>query len=374
LSATVLTAGVSLTFLCYTYFGYPALLAIVARLRPWHPKSTPGWEPTVTVCVASYNSEAVVDAKLSSLADLDYHADKIEFLVYSDGSTDSTEAIVTAWSKRDPRVRLLRGGSRVGKPTAINTMREHATGEVLVISDARQPIDRGAVRALLRLLSAPGVTGVTGNLILDGAAGSGMYWRYENWIRKQESRLGSVMGMTGALSALRRRDLGPLAPDLILDDAWICLHLRLSGGHVLLAEDAIAHDEAFVDEREFGRKVRTLAGNYQLFLRSPRLLVPFLNPSWLEVMSHKIARLFCPWFLLLLLFSCAIGAAGRHAEGWGRAALAALFAAQAGFYALALAGASAGRVGKLARTFVVLNAAAVVGLWRFLLGTQKITW
>jgi len=374
LSIAALSAVVALAFLCYTYFGYPALLALVARLRPWHPKPTPGWEPTVTVCVASYNCEAVVGAKLSSLAALDYPPDKIEFLVYSDGSTDSTEAIVTGWSKRDPRVRLLRGGHREGKPTAINAMRQHATGEVLVISDARQPIDPGAVRALLRLLSAPGVNGVTGNLVLDGAAGSGMYWRYENWIRKQESRLGSVMGMTGALSALRRCDLEPLAPDLILDDAWICLHLRLWGGHVLLAEDAIAHDEAFVDEREFGRKVRTLAGNYQLFLRSPRLLVPFLNPSWLEMMSHKVARLFCPWALLLLFFSCAIGAAGRHSEGWGRTTLGSLLAAQAGFYALAVVGARAGRLGTLARTFVVLNAAAVVGLWRFLFGTQKITW
>lgn len=143
---------------------------------------------------------------------------------------------------------------------------------------------------------------------------------------------------------------------------------------MLLAEDAIAHDEAFVDEREFGRKVRTLAGNYQLFLRSPRLLVPFLNPSWLEMMSHKVARLFCPWFLLLLFVSCAIGATGRHPEGWGRAALTSLFVAQAGFYTLAAAGPHAGRLGTLARTFVVLNAAAVVGLWRFILGTQKITW
>lgn len=365
-------AAVALAFLCYTYFGYPALLVVAARLWPWRAEPVPGWEPTVSVCVAAYNCEAYIDAKLHSLAALDYPRDKIEFLVNTDGSTDSTDAIVSAWENKDPRVRLLRADARRGKPTALNAMRERAKGEVVVISDARQPVDGGAVRALLHLLSAPGVTGVTGNLVLAGRTGSGAYWRYENWIRKQESRLGSVMGITGALSALRRSDFGPLPADLILDDAWICMQLRLRGGHVLLAEDAIAHDRAFGDEREFGRKVRTLAGNYQLFSRVPRLLVPFLNPSWFETMSHKVARLFCPWFLLLLLLACGIGA--TSSQGEERLVLGGLLVAQLGFYTLTALGGRAGRAGALARTFVVLNAAAVVGLWRFLVGTQKITW
>jgi len=103
---------------------------------------------------------------------------------------------VAAWAQRDPRIHLIRGETRQGKPTALNRMREQATGEVLVITDARQPVDAGALRALLSLLAAPEVGCVTGNLVLDGTEGSGVYWRYENWIRKQESRLGSVVGMT----------------------------------------------------------------------------------------------------------------------------------------------------------------------------------
>lgn len=367
-------AAGALILLVYTYFGYPLLLGLLARLFPWRPHPDATWEPTVSMCVAAYNAEAYIEAKLQSLVGQAYPADKVEILVYSDGSTDGTESIVAAWARRDPRVHLIRGETRQGKPTALNRMCGQATGEVLVITDARQPVDSGALRALLSLLAAPEVGCVTGNLVLDGAQGSGVYWRYENWIRKQESRFGSVVGMTGPLSALRRRDLGPLPVDLVLDDLWIPMQLRLRGARVLLAEDAIAHDRAFSDEREFGRKARTLAGNYQLFSRMPGLLLPFVNPSWFETVSHKIARLLCPWAMLALLLACTAGAAGLTSQGRPSEVMLRLLLAQFACYALAGLGARVGRMGALARTFVVLNAAAVVGLWRFVAGRQKITW
>lgn len=360
-------AAVALALLAYTYVGYPALIGFLARVFPWHPRPVPGWEPTVSICVAAYNCKAYITAKLDSLLALDYPADKIEILIYSDASTDGTDELMADRASRDPRVHLLRGETRMGKPTALNRMRERATGEVLVITDARQPLDRAALRALVSLLGAPEVGCVTGNLVLEGSAGSGVYWRYENWIRKQESRFGSVTGMTGPLSALRRSDLGQLPPNLILDDVWIPMQLRLRGMRVLLAEGAIARDKAFADDREFGRKARTLAGNYQVFGWMPRLLVPFVNPSWFETMSHKIARLLCPWCLLGLLVACVLGA--RES-----ALLSGLVAAQILFYGLATAGNHAGRIGTVARTFVVLNVAAVVGLWRFAWGSQRVTW
>ncbi|MGB8293943.1 MAG: glycosyltransferase family 2 protein [Polyangia bacterium] len=369
-----IVAAAALILLAYTYFGYPLLLGVLARLFPWRPRPDATWEPTVSLCVAAYNAEPYIEAKLRSLLGQDYPADKVEILVYSDGSTDTTESIVAAWAQRDSRISLMRGETRQGKPTALNHMREQATGEVLVMTDARQPLDSGALRALLPLLAAPEVGCVTGNLVLDGAEGSGAYWRYENWIRKQESRFGSLVGVTGALAALRRRDLGPLAVDLVLDDMWIAMQTRRRRARVLLAEGAIVHDLAFSDEREFGRKARSLAGNYQLFWRMPGLLLPLVNPSWFETVSHKVSRLLCPWALLALLLACAAGAAGLSSEGTPRAALSWLLLAQIVFYALAGLGARAGRIGVLARTFVVLNAAALVGLWRFLAGRQKITW
>ena len=374
LSASVFVAGVALLFLAYTYFGYPLLLAMLARFLPWRPTPDPSWEPRVTICVAAYNAEAYIDAKLRSLVALDYPPDKVEILVYSDGSTDGTDGIVSRWEQRDPRVRLLRGGVRMGKPTGLNRMREEAVGEALVITDARQIIDPRALRVLLSFLADPKVGCVTGNLLLEGGAGSGMYWRYENWIRKQESRFRSVTGMTGPLSALRRCHLEPLPADIILDDVWIPMKLRLRGLRILLAENAIARDQAFPDAREFRRKVRTLAGNYQIFWRMPRLLIPFLNPSWFETISHKVARLVCPWLLLVLFVACVIGEVEVATPPTERYILGGLLAGQMGFYALALLGGRVGKVGNLARTFSVLNAAAIVGLWRFVTGTQKITW
>ena len=371
-STPLAAAILALAVLVYTYAGYPALLALLRRVHPLHPRRDPTWTPTVTACVAAYNCEASLDAKLASLIALDYPADKLDVLVYSDGSTDRTDAIGTAWSVRDSRVQLIRGRQRQGKPTALNGMAERARGEVLLLTDARQLVGRGALRAMLAMLADPSVGCVTGNLQLEGPAGSGVYWRYENWIRRCETRFRSVVGMTGPLSALRRADLAPLPADLILDDVWIPMRLRLQGRRVLLCEEALAFDRAFDDEREFARKVRTLAGNYQIFALMPALLVPFVNPSWFDTWSHKIMRLLCPWALTVLLWACAWGVwrGGLSASPL----LLTLLAGQGLCYAGALAGSRLGRLGAGSRTFVVLNAAAVVGLWRFLAGAQKVTW
>jgi len=211
---------------------------------------------------------------------------------------------------------------------------------------------------------------VTGNLVLRGEAGSGVYWRYENWIRRQEARYRSVVGMTGPIAALRKSDLDLLPPDLILDDIWIPMRLRLRGRRVLFSEEAVAYDQAFDDAREFDRKVRTLAGNYQIFARMPALLSPRANPSWFETVSHKVMRLVCPWALVALFaVSCAGLTASRGTMVWRM-----LIALQLVLYGAALVGRRAGRLAGVARTFLVLHAAALVGLWRFVTGQQKITW
>jgi biofilm PGA synthesis N-glycosyltransferase PgaC len=364
---------ISLLVLAYTYCGYPLLVGMLARIRPQKISRDPRWQPTVTVCIAAYNAEAVLDAKLANVAALDYPRDRLEVLVYSDGSTDGSEAVAEAWAARVPFIRLLRGGTRQGKPTGLNRMREVARGEVLVITDSRQPLVAGAIRALLELLADPTVGCVTGNLLVRGQAGSGVYWRYENWIRRQEARFRSVVGVTGPLTAIRKADLAHIPEDIVLDDVWIPMRLRLSGRAVLLSEEAVAHDHAFDDEREFGRKVRTLAGNYQILARMPEILSPVANPSWFETVSHKVMRLVCPWALAALLVASAV-AASRAATGAQVSLFAWLFLAQILFYASALVGPRGGRIAAVARTFVVVHAAAVLGLWRFVTNRQKVTW
>jgi cellulose synthase/poly-beta-1,6-N-acetylglucosamine synthase-like glycosyltransferase len=359
----------ALVVLSYTYVGYPALLVVLQRLSPLKTRRDPDWQPSVSACIAAYNAEATIGAKLASLVALDYPADKLEILVYSDGSTDQTNRLVEEWSARDGRVRLLAGAQRMGKPTALNHMASTSRGEVLLLTDSRQPILPGSLRAMLAALADPHVGCVTGNLKLVGGEASGVYWRYENWIRQTEARFRSVVGMTGPLSILRRADLPPLPDNVILDDMWIPMRLRLQGRRILFCEEAVALDQAFADDREFARKVRTLAGNYQLLAMMPSLLVPFVNPSWFETWSHKIMRLACPWALAALL-GTSILAVAYGGPTWTTG----LLLAQIAFYLAALAGRRLGPLGRVARTFVVLNAAAVVGLWRYLIGAQKVTW
>ncbi|WP_437532323.1 glycosyltransferase family 2 protein [Sorangium sp. So ce726] len=373
----VIASFLAVAVLVYTYFGYPIVIGILARLWPAQRKEDPDYVPTVTACIPVFNAASYLPTKVESLLALDYPKDKLEVLLFSDGSTDDSVLVARQLAERDPRVKVIVSEARRGKPIGVNTMLGVATGEVLLMTDIRQPLVPGALRALVRLLADPNAGCVSGNLVLKGSAGSGAYWRYENWIRLQEGRFRSMVGVTGPIYAIRRADMSHLPEGVILDDMWVPMRLRLEGRSILFAPDAIAYDDAFGDEREFGRKVRTLAGNYQLFSLLPALLVPFRNPSWFEIFSHKLLRLVCPWALVALLITSTVAWMGAEASGdasWTLYAARALFGGQVAFYLLAALGGAAGKLGALARTFVVLNAAAVVGLWRYLRGSQKVTW
>jgi cellulose synthase/poly-beta-1,6-N-acetylglucosamine synthase-like glycosyltransferase len=323
--------------------------------------------------MAVHNGAQHVVSKLRSLQALDYPRDRIEILVYSDGSTDATEQLLAAVAKNDARVRVFCSKERRGKPTALNVMHDAATGEVLLMTDVRQTLAPTALRHLVDVLADPAVGCVSGNLVLSGASGAGAYWRYEKLIRGWEAQLGSMVGVSGSLYALRRSDFQKLPADLLLDDVFVplCIARRRKG--IVLAAQAIAYDRACDDEQEFARKVRTLAGNYQLISKLPWLLVPGKNPLWLTLVSHKLLRLACPWALLALFGSSWLLAFAGPSPG-ERSFWLALALSQSLFYVLAVLGSRAGRPGSLARTFVVLNAAALLGLWRFLRGSQQVTW
>ncbi|MEO6951076.1 MAG: glycosyltransferase family 2 protein [Polyangia bacterium] len=368
----IVVATVALTAILYTYLGYPIVLLVLSRLFPQRVVTDASWTPRVTALIPAYNAASYLPAKLDSLLALDWPADRLQILVYSDGATDETDAIARDYAERDARVQLVVGGTRQGKPTAVNRMLELASGEVLLMTDIRQPLERGCLRALTTRLAPPEVACVSGNLLLPTTAGAGVYWRYENALRNHEARFRSMLGVTGPIYVIRKADLPGIPKDMILDDMWIPLRLRLQGRKLLFADDAIAHDQAFDDEREFGRKVRTLAGQYQLLGKLPGLLAPWSNPSWFEFMSHKIMRLVCPWALLALFVSLPVATAMEH--GPLLPVLALVSIGQLGFYGLAILGDRGTKLGQVARTFVVLNAAAVVGLWRQLSGAQRVTW
>jgi cellulose synthase/poly-beta-1,6-N-acetylglucosamine synthase-like glycosyltransferase len=266
----------------------------------------------------------------------------------------------------------------MGKAFALNVGVETATGDVIIFADARQRFEAGAIRELVANFADPTVGVVSGELLLVGSAGVGesvgLYWKYEKWIRKNESRFNSVIGATGAIYAIRKRLWQSLPPMTLLDDVYTPMRIAMSGHRVVFDESARAYDQATNSAgREFARKVRTLLGNYQLCQLMPRLLAP-TSVLLLQFYSHKLLRLAAPiLFLLLLVINVMILTTQGPTWFYG-----ATLAAQAIFYACVAAGAALlkrerkVRLLNFAYVFSVMNAAALVGLIYFIVGKRDV--
>lgn len=356
----------ALLLLGYTYLGYPALLLLWARWRP-QPAFKASYEPFVSVVLAAHNEERHLAAKLDNLLALDYPADQRELIVVSDGSTDATSTIAAQYADRG--VLLVPLAPQAGKPTALNQGVARARGEIVVFCDVRQRIAPPALRALLSAFADPRVGAVSGELTLPTTRGPGLYWRYERALRHAESTIDSTVGATGAFYGIRRLLFQPLPASCLLDDVFTPLQIAMRGYRVLLEPAAQVEDEEAPLAGEFARKARTLAGNYQLLQQLPGLLDPQRNRLLFQFVSHKLLRLACPFALLLLLVTnVALLAHGACCGGWYALTL----LGQLTVYGLAARAAwgrsPAGGIARACHTFVVLNAAAAAGLWRFLTG------
>ena len=359
----------SLAGIAYTYLGYPALLWLRARRAP-RRVGKGEFLPAVSVIIAAHNEAGVIRKKLESCAALDYPADRLEILVGTDGCTDETDGLIDEFISRyrpqnRPVIRHQRFNERMGKPSVLNRLVSEARGEILVFTDARQRLAAASVRRLAENFADKEVGAASGELILiseqGGPAGEGvgLYWNYEKFIRRQESRVGSTVGVTGALYAVRRSLYRPLDPGTILDDVEVPLQVISQGYRVVFESSALVFDRpARSGREEFRRKVRTLAGNYQVFLRYSRLLLPGSPISW-QFWSHKLLRTVVPLWLALIFFS------SLQLHGiFYRVAL----VGQGIFYGMAALGWGP------AYTFCLLNLSAVVGFYRFLRGIQPVTW
>jgi cellulose synthase/poly-beta-1,6-N-acetylglucosamine synthase-like glycosyltransferase len=290
----------------------------------------------VTIVIAAHNEVARIGAKIRNCLGLEYPADKLHLVISLDGPTDGTERAVESF-RDEPRLRVVHSDKQRGKAAALNAALPLADGEVVVFADARQRLDEGAIRYLVADLADPSVGVAGGELLLAaddgaGAEGVGLYWRYEKLLRRLESDIHSMLGASGALYAIRRELLSPIPEDTILDDMLIPLRAVLAGKRIVFEPRAQAFDKACHPAREYRRKVRTLAGNYQLLTQLPALLDPRRNPVFLQFVSHKLGRLVVPYFLVLLFASSAF-------LGLTRGGIYALtFWAQASVYLLALAG------------------------------------
>jgi poly-beta-1,6-N-acetyl-D-glucosamine synthase len=364
----------------YSYMGYPVWLWLRGRWSP-RPVRRGSSLPSVSAVMVVRNEEAVIADKLENLMGLDYPADKFEIVVVSDGSSDRTPAILAEYAD-DPRptarVQTLIKPSSNGKAAGLNDAIQRATGEVLFFTDARQHIESGALRLLVENFSDPEVGAASGELMLgdpfagETGKGMGLYWRVEKKIRELESVSGSVVGATGAIYCARRMLLewSPLPEGTILDDVLLPMQVVRQKSRVIFDSRARAWDLPDLgDGREFARKVRTLSGNYQLLQLAPWLLSSE-NAIRFEFVSHKLSRLAVPFALLALLVASLF-----LPEPFYRLAL----VLQLAFYALSVAALSGVKIGPLsriadpARTFLVLNSAAVIAFVNFATG-RKAMW
>ncbi len=293
------TLLISVGLVFYLLVGYPLLLAYVFRKEGPPVRKQISYQPSVSVLLAVYNGEKFLRAKLDTLLALDYPANRMEIIVVSDGSTDRTEAIASEYAGRG--VKLLRA-QRGGKAAALNLGLPHATGEILFLTDVRQPLDPQALRHLAANFADPSVGAVTGELrILNPEHGEqadmDLYWRYELWVRNRHSRIDSLFNTTGCIYAIRRSLVQPLPPDTLTDDAVIPLRAFFAGYRVLFDPAAIAWDYPTVAGGEFRRRMRTLAGLWQVHARLPRLFTG-ANRMRLHFLSHKFGRLAMPWAML----------------------------------------------------------------------------
>jgi cellulose synthase/poly-beta-1,6-N-acetylglucosamine synthase-like glycosyltransferase len=297
--------AVGAAIVLYTIVLYPVFLALGRRRTAPPVRKDMGFRATVSVVLVVHDGEGFIVAKLESLLALRYPAELLDILVVSDGSTDGTDGIVESFASRGVRLlRLPRGG----KASAINAGLEHSSGEIVFFTDVRQPLDPDALAHLVANFADPSVGAVTGKLLILGADSTGVqrdmgaYWRYELWARQRHSEIDSVFSVTGCIYAMRRSLASPLPTDALTDDAVISQRVFFRGFRVVFDPKAIAFDYPMAGTTEFRRRLRTLAGLWQVCVRMPELFTG-ANRMRLDFLSHKFSRLALPWALLLAFAS-----------------------------------------------------------------------
>ena len=367
---------ISSGLIIYTYFGYPILLSIAGLIlkKPVNKKKNC---PHVSIILSIFNEDVIIEDKIKNLLELDYPEEKLEILVGSDGSTDKT--IDTLQKYKNHSIRIFNFKQRQGKISVINALVKEAAGEILFFTDARQMLKKDAILELVKNFSDLKIGAVSGELIMEdrgsdpSARSINLYWQYEKWIRKHESAIGSTIGTTGAIYAMRKNLYTPPPEDTTLDDVFIPLKVVEAGYRVIFDETALALDEvAHSAGEEYSRKVRTLAGNCQMLAQFKHMLNPLRSKIAIQLFSHKLMRLIAP-FLLIIIFALNLTLIDKEIYKIS-------LTTQTIFYCFAAVGIflkKQGRVWKIFKlpyVFCTLNISAIEGIYRFIFNKQQITW
>ncbi len=369
---------ISVLLIAYSYVGYPILLSILSYLFP-RPTRRADITPRISLIITARNEEKDIRAKLENALSLDYPRDKYEIIVASDCSMDRTDEIVQSFSKQG--VILHREDRHYGKTIVQSRAVKQSTGEILVFSDATTTYEHYALRNIVRQFADPEVGCVAGQLVYlnpnSSAVGKGCssYWSYEKLIKHFESQLGSLIGVSGCLYAVRRSCHARLSDDMI-DDFVIASEIRSQGLRTVYEPEAIAFEQTNKKSRdEFRMRVRIIKQTLSALSRYRSLFSLREHRSYsFQMISHKIMRYLVPFFLLAAFISN-LFLVGQNLV------FAFTFIAQCSLYTLALLGCaltklSFRRLGPLAFPyyFLLVNTAVLVAIIKSITGERYIVW
>jgi cellulose synthase/poly-beta-1,6-N-acetylglucosamine synthase-like glycosyltransferase len=381
---------ISVGGILYTYFGYPLLIFLLAKLMH-KPETYQPYQPPVTLLIAAYNEEMVIADKIRNSLAIDYPKDLFQVIIVADGSTDKTPEIAKGFA--DQGVELLYKPERRGKMAAINRAMPHARGDIIVFSDANNYYEADTIRNLIRPFGNPEVGATTGAKVIDQGDGSlgaseGLYWKYESFIKKQESQLGCCTSAAAEVLAIRKNLYSSPPNNVINDDFYIAMQIVRSGYRLVYVPEAKSIEQvSLTAEDEITRRTRIVAGRFQAIAMAKQIL-PFKRPLlvW-QIFSHKFLRPLVPFGMIgAAVFN--LMAVLFPPQGSGLLILSKpfsiiLLSLQGLFYALAWIGRNAGNHGeqnKLLRLFYLpafltnSNLAALMGFFRFLRGGQSQLW
>lgn len=298
----------SLILVLYTYFAFPALMWILAHFRG-HEVERADITPSVSLIITAHNEEQVIAAKLQNALALNYPPDKLEIIVASDHSTDRTNETVRQFVDRRLILNVL---PRVGKSVAQNRSVPLAHGEIVVFSDANSMYSSDALLKLVRNFADPRVAAVSGKLTLlnegesSTSAGEGLYWRYENFIRSQESRVWSCIMGNGSIFALRREMFTPIDPGFS-EDFVLPLWIAAGGRRTIFEPQAMSYERtASRPADEFRMRIRNTHGDSYGLFKLRCMLRPFRPFLVFQTLSHKLLRWSVGYFMVLMLVSALI--------------------------------------------------------------------
>jgi len=367
-----------LLLLClYIYAGYPLVLRIIAALDS-RPVQTADIQPSVTLFVSAYNEENVMREKINNSLELDYPTDKLSIVIASDGSTDGTNDIIRKYE--DDRIKLVSYTERTGKIGVINKTVPTLESEIIVFSDANTMFKKDAIRKLVQNFGDPEVGAVSGDVVLHSekttyAKPESLYYKYERWIQKYESASGSIIGVDGAMYAIRRELFTAPSSNIILDDFVISMNIACSGHRVVFEKDAIAYESntnSYKDE--FRRKSRIIAGAIQSLMQQEGIPSIRRKRLFFAYVSHKLLRWMVPLFLVILfIVNCML-----LYEYWTPVYFTILIA-QVLVYTLALSALVIMKFVTIQLTlipfyFCLVNGAALYGIYKGIFKKQQVTW